>query len=189
MWLQSFLLYLLLDLVVISTAVPLFNHVAVPNIISKLSSHDKILDALVHNTHECPSLVWFYPKKRTVSNWLSNPVETLYKDTVMLMFVCPETLATVECDPEGVGWEIKNAKQRVKKWATAILRSLRVMQAAIIAGRVLGIPLPVVPTAEDIGLSGMGGMFCNKYTSEAVTSSVNALWSTIVDFGVEGALD
>jgi hypothetical protein len=61
----------------------------------------------------------------------------------MLMVVCPVTLQVVECGPNGMGWEMTQAKQWVKKWGPAILASLCVLKAAVVAGRVLGLPLPV----------------------------------------------
>ena len=129
-----------------------------------VAAHDRTLQMLVSKEKECPSLFWFYPKKPELRRWLSDPAKCLFQDTLMMVVVCPVTLCVVECGPDGVGWEVTKPKEWVKKWGPAILFSIYVMQAAVVAGRVVGIPLPPVPGAAEIkkalGLKGMlGGLF------------------------------
>eukprot|EP01032_Pedospumella_encystans_P008498 gene8498-10082_t len=114
----------------------------------KVSAHDRALEVLVNKQKECPSLFWFYPKKREMRNWLSDPMKCLFQNTLMMVVVCPVTLRVVKCGPDGVGWEISTPKTWVKEWGPAILMSIYVMQAAVIAGRVVGIPLPQLPSAS-----------------------------------------
>lgn len=135
-----------------------FNHTALTNalhdssrlneVLLKVSAHDRALEVLVNKQKECPSLFWFYPKKREMRNWLSDPMKCLFQNTLMMVVVCPVTLRVVKCGPDGVGWEISTPKKWVKEWGPAILMSIYVMQAAVIAGRVVGIPLPQLPSAS-----------------------------------------
>eukprot|EP01032_Pedospumella_encystans_P033848 gene33848-38253_t len=66
----------------------------------------------------------------------------------MMVVVCPVTLRVVRCGPDGVGWEISSPKAWVKKWGPTIMFSIYVLQAAVLAGRVVGIPLPSLPSAS-----------------------------------------
>ena len=128
---------------------------------AKVIAHDRVLQVLVSKEKECPSLFWFYPKNVSLRHWLSNPTKCLFQDTLMMVVVCPVTLCVVECGPKGVGWEVSMPKKWVKEWGPAILLSIYVMQAAVLAGRVVGIPLPALPSTGDmkeaLGLKGMLG--------------------------------
>ncbi len=117
---------------------------------STIENHEKVLNILVNKSMECPKLVWFYPKKRTMWNWIVDPWRMLLTDSMMMVFVCPVTLKVVRCGPNDVGWEVTNPKEWVRKWGPAILISLQVLQVAVVAGRILGIPLPHVPDVSDI---------------------------------------
>jgi len=129
----------------------------------KITAHDRALNLLVNKRKECPSLFWFYPKKRELRNWLRDPLKCLLQDTLMMVVVCPVTLRVVRCGPDGVGWEISAPKAWVKKWGPAILFSIYVMQAAVLAGHVVGIPLPHLP---DIGAAANAlGLHCDPLTS------------------------
>ena len=118
--------------------------------VGKLAAHDRALKVLVNKQKECPSLFWFYPKKRELRSWLSNPLKCLLQDSLMMVVVCPVTLCVVKCGPDGVGWEIRSPKAWVKKWGPAILASIYVMQAAVLAGRIVGIPLPTLPSVGEM---------------------------------------
>ena len=138
-----------------------------------VAAHDRTLNLLVSKQKECPSLFWFYPKQPKLRNWLSNPAKCLFQDTLMMVVVCPVTLCTVQCGPDGVGWEVNLPKKWVKQWGPAILFSVYVLQAAALAGRVVGIPLPPMPGAKEVkevlGLTGM------------LNSSIENLQSTLSD--------
>eukprot|EP01032_Pedospumella_encystans_P012934 gene12934-14925_t len=107
-----------------------------------LFTHNRAIDTLVRKEKECPTLFWFYPKKLGLRNWFHDPLKYLFQDSLMMMVVCPVTLRLVPCGPLGLGWEVNTPKKWVKKWSPAILFAIYVMQAASLAGRVVGIPLP-----------------------------------------------
>lgn len=71
-------------------------------------------------------------------------------DSLMLVFVCPVTLKVVACGPGGVGYEVKQPKAFVKRWGPAILATIVVLKAATVAGRIVGIPLPSLPSVETL---------------------------------------
>jgi hypothetical protein len=54
-------------------------------------------------------------------------------------------MQVVECGPEGVGWEIKNPKEWIKRWGPAIIMTITILKVALITGKCLGIPLPSIP--------------------------------------------
>jgi hypothetical protein len=68
-----------------------------------LLKHERVLNVLVGQTEECPRLVWFYPKQRSLRGWLADPLSMLLTNTLMLVLVCPETLRVVESGPDGLG--------------------------------------------------------------------------------------
>ena len=74
----------------------------------------------------------------------------LLSDRLMLVFVSPVTFKIVECGPNGDGWEVRNPKGWVEKWGPAIVVSWKVLNFAMKAGRVLGLPLPNVALDEVI---------------------------------------
>mmetsp|Transcript_13067 Transcript_13067/g.26441 ORF Transcript_13067/g.26441 Transcript_13067/m.26441 type:complete len:775 (-) Transcript_13067:49-2373(-) len=146
---------------------------------AKVIAHDRVLQVLVSKEKECPSLFWFYPKNVSLRHWLSNPTKCLFQDTLMMVVVCPVTLCVVECGPKGVGWEVSMPKKWVKEWAPAILLSIYVMQAAALAGRVVGIPLPPLPSTRDMkeamGLKSMLADVFRKGENQAnLQDSLNA---------------
>jgi hypothetical protein len=135
-------------------------------VVLKVQAHDRTLHTLVGKTAECPKVVWFYPKKPELRDWLSNPMKCLFQAPLMMVVVCPVTLCVVPCGPDGVGWEVAMPKEWVKEWGPAILFSIYVLQAAMVAGRVVGIPLPPMPDTkvvkEALGLKGMLGSAFSK---------------------------
>jgi hypothetical protein len=141
------------------------------HVVLRVQAHDYTLHMLVNKVKECPSLFWFYPKKRELRTWLSNPAKCLFQDTLMMVVVCPVTLCVVPCGPDGAGWEVALPKKWVKEWGPAILFSIYVLQAAVVAGRVVGIPLPPMPDTgavkEALGLKGMLGSASSKGVNQA----------------------
>ena len=115
-----------------------------------VAAHQRTLDMLVNKQKECPSLFWFYPKRKELRNWLVDPVGRLFQDTLMMVVVCPVTLCVVECGPDGVGWEIHAPKAFMKKWGPAIIFSIYVLQAAVLTGRAVGLPLPHMPLGAGV---------------------------------------
>ena len=88
---------------------------------------------------ECPSLVWFYPKNDMF--WLGASAQDLLSDTMMMVFVCPVTFKVIKCGPQGTGWEIRAPREFLTKIMPALLISLFVMQAAVLEGNEVLIPL------------------------------------------------
>ena len=155
-------------------------------IAGKIAAHDRALHVLVNKQKECPSLFWFYPKKRALRNWLLDPLMCLLQDSLMMVVVCPVTLCVVKCGPDGVGWEIRSPKAWVKKWGPAILASIYVMQAAVLAGRIVGIPLPTLPAVGEmsnvLGLSASGGVLKNCMSEVADQVSTENLMNSLQGF-------
>jgi hypothetical protein len=140
-------------------------------VMSRVQAHDRTLHMIVGKTVECPKVVWFYPMKPELRDWLSNPMKCLFQAPLMLVVVCPVTLCVVPCGPDGVGWEVAMPKKWVKEWGPAILFSIYVLQAAVVAGRVVGIPLPPMPDTklvkEALGLKGMLGSAFSSGVNQA----------------------
>jgi hypothetical protein len=140
-------------------------------VMSRVQAHDRTLHMIVGKTVECPKVVWFYPKKPELRDWLSNPMKCLFQAPLMMVVVCPVTLCVVPCGPDGVGWEVAMPKKWVKEWGPAILFSIYVLQAAVVAGRVVGIPLPPMPDTklvkEALGLKGMLGSAFSSGVNQA----------------------
>ena len=116
-----------------------------------VQAHESVLDTLVNKTKECPSLAILLPCKRSWKDWLSPTVLTQNK--FMLTFLCPVSLCVVEFGPKGLGMEVAAPKEWVKKWGPALLVTLKVLHVAVAAGRVLGVPLPSLPSSDSLGLS------------------------------------
>jgi hypothetical protein len=156
-------------------------------LMSRVEAHDHTLQMLVGKEKECPSLFWFYPRKPELRSWLWNPCKCLFQDTLMMVVVCPVTLCMVPCGPDGVGWEVALPKQWVKTWAPAILFSIYVLQAAVLAGRVVGIPLPPVlgvgSSVQDVlGFNTMlGGSYNKRQNQTSVFDSLTAFAGATVE--------
>jgi len=116
-----------------------------------VQAHESVLDTLVSKTKECPSLAILLPCKRSWKDWLSPTVLTQNK--FMLTFICPVFLCVVEFGPKGLGVQVTAPKEWVKKWGPALLVTLKVLHVAVAAGRVLGVPLPSLPSSDSLGLS------------------------------------
>ena len=117
---------------------------------SWLDSLAKIVNILVNKSEECPRLIWFYLKDPSCKVWLNDPMKFLLSDRLMLVFVCPVTFKIVNCGPNGDGWKVRNLKGWVEKWGPAIVVSLKVLNFAMKAGRVLSLPLPNIALDEVI---------------------------------------
>jgi hypothetical protein len=103
----------------------------------------------------------------------------LLNDHLMLVFVCPVTFKVVKCGPKGDGWEVRNPKEWVKKWGPAILVSLKILNFAMKAGRVLGLPLPNVDLDEVIN---------DKFITRSLNTLAEAFTSTL-KVSVNGDVD
>jgi hypothetical protein len=152
-------------------------------VMSRVQAHDRSLHMIVGKTVECPKVVWFYPKKPELRDWLSNPMKCLFQAPLMMVVVCPVTLCVVPCGPDGVGWEVAMPKKWVKEWGPAILFSIYVLQAAVVAGRVVGIPLPPMPDTklvkEALGLKGMlGSAFSSGVNQANLSDSLSSFADT-----------
>jgi hypothetical protein len=152
-------------------------------VVLKVQAHDRTLHTIVGKTAECPKVVWFYPKKPELRDWLSNPMKCLLQAPLMMVVVCPVTFCVVPCGPDGVGWEVAMPKKWVKEWGPAILFSIYVLQAAVVAGRVVGIPLPPMPDTkvvkEALGLKGMlGGAFSKGVNQVNLSDSLSSFAET-----------
>jgi hypothetical protein len=153
------------------------------SVVLKVQAHDRTLHTLVGKTAECPKVVWFYPKKPELRDWLSDPMKRLFQAPLMMVVVCPVAFCVVPCGPDGVGWEVAMPKKWVKEWGPAILFSIYVMQAAVLAGRVVGIPLPPMPDTkvvkEALGLKGMlGSAFSKGVNQRNLSDSLSSFADT-----------
>jgi hypothetical protein len=153
------------------------------HVVLKVQAHDRTLHTIVGKTAECPKVVWFYPKKPELRDWLSNPMKCLLQAPLMMVVVCPVTFCVVPCGPDGVGWEVATPKKWVKKWGPAILFSIYVLQTAVVAGRAVGIPLPPIPDTkvvkEALGLKGMlGSAFSSGVNQANLSDSLSSFAET-----------
>ena len=117
---------------------------------SVVQAHESVLDVLVNKSKECPCLPLLLPCKWSWEECLSFNILT--KNKFRLTFVCPVSLCVVECGPDGLGWEVTLPKEWVRKWGPALLVTLKVLQVAAVAGRVLGLPIPSLPSSKSLGL-------------------------------------
>ena len=138
-----------------------------------VQSHAMILQSLVGGTANCPALIFLYPKNMSLGYRLRNIGKTFFQDVMMMSVVCPETLKMVRCGPDGAGWEVTNPKRWVKKWGPALLCAIKVFQVAAVAGRMLGFPIPTIPSARDIGLD-----------TGQIQKALGSLWDTYVAEGL-----
>ena len=143
-----------------------------------IDSLSKVLRKVVEGSHNCPSLFILYPKKMSLGERIMNVKQTLFQDVMMLSVVCPETMKMVECGPNGAGWEVVNAKKWVKKWGPALLCAIRVFQIAALTGRLLGFPIPSIPSAREMGIVG----------SNEILDGLGSLWDTYASAGLEDNL-
>ena len=60
----------------------------------------------------------------------------------------------VEVGPDGLGWDFTAPREWVKKWGPALLITLKVLHVVAAAGKVLGVPIPSLPSSESLGLGG-----------------------------------
>jgi len=147
-----------------------------------VQAHDAVLDILVTKTKECPSLVILIPcQKKAWKDWLSPT--TFTQDKFMLTFICPVSLCVVECGPHGLGWEVSEPKKWVKKWGPALLVTLKVLHVAMATGRLLGLPIPCLPTADSLGLLGTNA------DSKLVKDFMSSSWDQIAYRTAEVGLD
>jgi len=155
----------------------------VNNLSDAVRAHDQVLDVLVNKTKECPSLVMLIPcKKKAWKDWLSPT--TFTQDKFMLTFICPVSLCVVECGPDGLGWEVAEPKKWVKKWGPALLVTLKVLQVAAMAGRLLGLPIPCLPTFDSLGL---GLNSDSNFLNDFMSSSWDQIACCTVETGLNSA--
>ena len=109
---------------------------------------------LVTNEVDCPSLFYVYCREPPSSRFgrAVGRVKSMFEKECMLILVCPHTHQAVECGPNGTGFKIKRPSDVMKRWAPAIKTALLVLHAATIAGKCVGLPLPVLPSS--IGKNG-----------------------------------
>jgi hypothetical protein len=166
-----------------STAELWRDHAQLQYMTMRIDAHDRTLHTLVSKVKECPTLFWFYPKKPELRAWLFDPLRCLFQDALMMVVVCPVTLCVVPCGPNGVGWEVAMPKKWVKEWGPAILFSIYVLQAAVLTGRVVGVPLPPIPSAgvvkEALGLDSMFGSSGREGSNQANLSASLKLFAEI----------
>ena len=159
---------------------------------SAVQAYDAVLELLVEKAKECPSLPFLYPCKRSRKDWLSPTVLTQNK--FILTFICPVSLCVVECGPDGLGWEVAEPKEWVKKWGPALLITLKVLHVAAVAGRVLGVPVPSLSSSEVLGLGVGSGKeaFLNKFLGQswnqiASQCNVDEAFNSLLKSGVKPA--
>ena len=69
------------------------------------------------------------------------------------------------------------------QWGPAILLGLQVLNLALVAGRVLGVPLPSLPT-RDLHLPASSGLF-DTYSAAIARKAVRSVWSAVADLSAE----
>jgi len=118
----------------------------------RISSLTQSVNALVSRRDECPRLLYFYMKPKQWTDWINDPAKRLLTNSVMMVFVCPITLQMVPgCGPDELGWEVTNPKKWFKKWGPAIMVTIKVLRVALALGKIAGVPLPTIPSVEDLG--------------------------------------
>lgn len=81
------------------------------------------------------------------------------------------------------------------QWGPAILAGVQAMRLALMAGRVLGIPLPTLPTDDlKAAVSGAGGAFesgsiFDSYSDKIAAKALNSMWDTLAELNVQESLD
>lgn len=128
-----------------------------------VNQNNALLKNLMKGESDCPSLFYIYThaksekdEKPTVkgkglkakverAKGLAAGLKGVFKETCMLVIVCPFTHKAVKCGPQGTGFKIERPSATLKKWAPAIKTGLLVLKVACLAGKCLGLPLPVMP--------------------------------------------
>ena len=160
----------------------------VDQLAAHMANHESVLNVLVGKQQECPQLIWLYPVGKSVWRWLKDPAGMLLSNLWMMVFVCPVTLKMVPCGPKGVGYELKNPKKWVKKFGPAILVTIKILQTALLAGRLLGIPVPSLSSVgSDVGLT--FGNLSSSGSKDSSSQAVTAMLKMVESVGVEECME
>uniref|UniRef100_A0A7S2SIY7 Uncharacterized protein n=1 Tax=Rhizochromulina marina TaxID=1034831 RepID=A0A7S2SIY7_9STRA len=114
----------------------------------------QLLATMAQGEMDCPRLIWLRPAPKSTkllsrlkrsmkpSSWLVDKYD--------VFFVCPVTLRLAVTGKGGNGYRVEMPKQWVRDYGPAIRASLAFLKTAVAAGRLAGLPLPTVPTLDDL---------------------------------------
>ena len=117
--------------------------VNVRDIDAKIVTQTLLLQSLVQNTHDVPTLMVLVP---VISKGLRkfNPMN-LIRDKAKLYFICSYTMQPVACGPDGDGYLVTNLTGMVKKALPLLRVGLMLLQIGLLS---TGVPIPIAGLAD-----------------------------------------
>jgi len=117
--------------------------VDVRDIDAKIATQTQLLQSLVQNTHDVPTLMVLVP---VIPKGLRkfNPMN-LIRDKAKLYFICSYTMQPVACGPDGDGYLVTNLTGMVKKALPLLRVGLMLLQIGLLS---TGVPIPLAGLAD-----------------------------------------
>jgi serine/threonine protein kinase len=117
--------------------------VNVTDIDAKIATQTQLLQSLVQNTHDVPTLMVLVPVMPKGLRKF-NPMN-LIRDKAKLYFICSYTMQPVACGPDGDGYLVTNLTDFAKKALPLLKVGLVLLQIGLLS---TGVPIPLVGLAD-----------------------------------------
>jgi serine/threonine protein kinase len=150
----------------------------------KIEINTRLLNTLVQNTHDVPTLMVLLPVLR--KGWRRFSPTNFLSDEANLVFICGHTKELVPCGPKGCGYRIKTLKSWVRKAVPVLKVGLMLLQVGLICS---GIPIPLAGVANTVltqadrmsYLRSALGLLQEKSTVDSVELMVDSMDSSSMD--------
>jgi cysteinyl-tRNA synthetase len=115
----------------------------VTDIDKKIATQTQLMQSLVQNTHDVPTLMVLVPVMPKGLRKF-NPMN-LIRDKAKLYFICSYTMQPVACGPDGDGYLVTNLTGIVKKALPLLRVGLMLLQIGLLS---TGVPIPIAGLAD-----------------------------------------
>ncbi|KAL3902962.1 MAG: hypothetical protein SGPRY_011860, partial [Prymnesium sp.] len=125
------------------------------NIMIRQERHDQMLGEHMRGSLKCPRIPWLQPQppaKSMLQRVARLAPKHWFANSFRLYFICPITLRLANTN-DGKGYSVQMPKDWVVKYGPAFRVALQVMDVAVAASHVMGLPLPKLSTAKEHILS------------------------------------
>ena len=116
--------------------------VSVTDIDSKIATQTQLLQSLVQNTHDVPTLMVLVPVMPKGLRKF-NPMN-LIRDRAKLYLICSYSMQPVACGPDGDGYLVTNLTDFAKKALPLLQVGLMLLQIGLLS---TGVPIPLIGLA------------------------------------------